>query len=238
MPITTAFSLVIPTYKEAKNIPELTKRIAAVDFAGRAFEVIMMDDNSEDGTKNIIADLQQVYPWLKLVTRTKDKGLSAAVIDGFTMARYPQLVCMDADLSHPPEKIPELLAALENDSADMVIGSRYIAGGSADGKWPIARKGISFVAAFAARSLLPINVQDPLSGFFAVKRDKCFSGGKLEAIGWKICLEIMIKANCKRIKEIPIHFSKRFEGYSKLNSKVIMSYLKQLRLLAAYKMQS
>ncbi|HEX2548759.1 MAG TPA: glycosyltransferase, partial [Gammaproteobacteria bacterium] len=142
------FSIIIPTYQEAKNIPGLIQRITHINFEPRQFELIIVDDNSNDGTKEMMGQLMNKYMWLRLIVRNKTKCLSQSVIEGIENAKFPLCVIMDADLSHPPEKIPELLERLQNPHAELVIGSRYIAGGSSDENWPLARKIVSRLAAF------------------------------------------------------------------------------------------
>lgn len=231
----TDFSIIVPTYREAKNIPELIKRIAEVDFSGRSFEVILVDDNSRDGIREVTRILQESYPWLRLHARLGKRSLSASAMEGFQNARYPWVLLMDADLSHPPEKIPALLNALADPAVDFVIGSRYCQGGSADEQWPIRRQVASRFAAGLAQLLLPQRVKDPLSGFFALRRSALLRCDRLKPIGWKIGLELMLKCHSKNIKEVPIHFSERLYGKSKFNSRVAGEYLWQIANLAAYK---
>lgn len=230
------FSIIIPTYQEVKNIPELVKRIAQVDFGPRKFEVLLMDDNSQDGSVEIVEQLKTQYPWLNLIVRHEEKSLSRAVIDGYKHAQYPILITMDADLSHPPEKIPQMLAALSEQNVDFVIGSRYVSNGKIDDVWPMRRKFFSWFAAMVARVLIAANVKDPLSGFMAIRKDKCFGGAPLEPIGWKISLELIVKCHCKNVKEIPIDFSERLHGKSKLNTKVALNYFQHVRRLFFYKL--
>lgn len=232
------FSIIVPTFHEAKNIPELVKRIAQIDFGSCAFEVILVDDDSQDGTEEIVQSLQPHYPWLRLIIRKEKKGLSESVLDGFRQARYAVWVIMDADLSHPPEKIPEMLTALAQPDVDIVIGSRYVAGGSSDEMWPMIRKALSRFAALVARILVAVPVKDPLSGFLALKKDIFNSGIKLEPIGWKIGLEIMVKCRCKHIREVPIHFAQRTHGMSKLSFKVVINYLQHVNRLMWFKISS
>ena len=228
------FSIIVPTFHEANNITTLVNRIAQVDFGNRQFETIFIDDNSEDGIIDIINQLQTTYPWLKLIVRYKTKSLSAAVIEGFQQATYPTLVIMDAHLSHPPEKIPALLCALEETGTDMVIGSRYIMGGSMDRKWPITRQCASRLSAFAANLLLSMHLNDPLSGFIAIKKTT-LHGASLKTTSWKIGLEIIVKCHCTQIKEIPIHFANRLHGKSKLSLFVVFNYLRHINNLFFYK---
>ncbi len=231
----TGYSIIIPTFRESQNVPELVARISQIKFE-EPFEVIFVDDNSQDGIAEVISQLQAQYPWLKLIIRSENRSLSESVIEGCKQAQYGTFIVMDADLSHPPEKIPELIAALSIQDVDFVIGSRYQAGGSTDETWPAARKLISRVAAQISKTLLSISVQDSLSGFFAIRKAKFLEADKLNPIGWKIGLELMIKCHCKKIIEVPIRFSERQRGASKLNIKVVYNYMQHVQRLMCYKL--
>ena len=231
----TDFSIIAPTFREAKNIPELIRRIAQVDFSPRSFEVIIVDDNSQDGIAEVVRILQESYSWLQLIVRAGPKSLSASAMEGFQSARYPLVLLMDADLSHTPEKIPEMLAALADPDVDFVIGSRYVQGGSADEQWPTARRFTSRFAAWLAQTLISRRVRDPLSGFFALRKSRLQRCDGLKPIGWKIGLELMLKCRCKNIKEVPIHFSERLYGKSKFNFRVALEYLWQVSHLMIWK---
>src|SRR5690349_10680383 len=124
----TEFSIIVLTFRESKNISELINRIADVDFSGRSLELFLLDANIGDGTREVTRILQESYPWLRLHVRLGKRSLSAAAMEGFQNARYPWILLMDADLSHPPEKIPALLNALADPGVDFVIGSRYCQG--------------------------------------------------------------------------------------------------------------
>jgi dolichol-phosphate mannosyltransferase len=230
------FSIVIPTFQEAKNIPDLIDRISKVDFAGRTFEVLIIDDRSEDGSVEIVERLRAQYPWLRMIVREAKRDLSQSVIDGFHDAKYPILVTLDADLSHPPEKLPEILEALSQPGVEVVLGSRYVPGGSMDEVWPLSRKIVSRLAAWVARVLLGVRLKDPLSGLVAIRKNTLLAGDPLSIIGWKWGLEIMIKCHCKKVVEVPIHFSQRKYGSSKLNFKIAMNYFQHIKRLAIYKM--
>lgn len=230
-----SFSIIIPTYCEAKNIHELIKRISQIDFGEHLFEVILVDDQSQDGIETIVHHLSIQHAWLKLIIRKGRRSLSASVMEGFNHAKYAILIVMDADLSHPPENILNMLQALTTPDVDMVIGSRYVEGGGVDMSWPLARKFSSKLAAFITRLCLSTQVRDPLSGFLAIKKTTLYSGSQLKPIGWKIGLEIITKCHCKKIQEIPIYFSERYQGLSKLDSKVILNCLLHILNLMGYK---
>lgn len=228
-------SIIIPTLREASNVPALIQRLAQVDFGRRHFEVLLVDDNSQDGIEEVVKAEQARAPWLKLIVRKEKNDLSRSILAGFHAAAYPILVTMDADLSHPPEKIPIMLDILKQSQADLVIGSRYISGGSSDEQWSLYRKCISRLAAVVAQLLLLSRVKDPLSGFIAIRKSKCFSGAALTPIGWKLGLEIIIKSRCRVIREVPIHFSKRHHGASKLSWKTAFAYFQHVLALAHYR---
>jgi len=229
------FSIIIPTFHEAMNIPELARRIAAVNFGERLFEVLLIDDNSNDGSLEIVNELAKQYPWLKMIVRREGRDHGQSIITGFQQASYPVLITMDADLSHPPEKIPFMLAMLDEARVDVVLGSRYVRGGSIDNKWPFFRKISSKLAAWISRLVLAGRIRDPLSGFLAIRKTTWQNGDPLTPIGWKIGLELMVKCHCKNIREIPIHFSERCLGKSKLNFEISFVYLYHVMKLVKYK---
>lgn len=222
-------SVIVPTYREAQNLPELIARLRRVADENRLdLELLIMDDNSQDGTVEVIAGLKQ-QSWVRLVTRTRNRGLSPAVLDGLRLARHPLLAVMDADLSHPPEKLPELIQALGPDG-DMVFGSRYLPGGSTDDRWTAFRWINSKVATLLARPFTRIS--DPMSGYFLLRRSLLDKAPRLNPIGYKIGLELLVKCRCRIVREVPIHFTTRRYGQSKLNLGEQLRYLIHiLRLL-------
>jgi dolichol-phosphate mannosyltransferase len=225
-------SIIVPTYKEAANIPELVDRIDRVRALHHlTVELLLMDDNSRDGTEEVVASLGK--DWVRLIVRTEDRGLSPAVVDGLRAARHEVLVVMDADLSHPPEKIPELVSRLLG-GADFVIGSRYTAGGSTDDEWGLFRWLNSRVATWLARPFT--SVKDPMAGFFALHR-RTFQRGEraLNPIGYKIGLELLVKCGCRQVREVPIHFTDRKLGSSKMSFREQLRYLQHLRRLFIYR---
>ena len=230
-------TVVVPTYLEAANLPELVSRIErATTSAGIRTEILIVDDNSPDDTPMVCKELAVDYP-LRLIVRTTERGLASAVVAGMRAARGDVLLCMDADLSHPPEQIPALYHAVcETDgeaNADFVIGSRYVPGGGTDAAWGVFRWLNSKIATVLARPLT--KVQDPMAGFFALRRETFEQAAPLDAIGWKIGLELIVKCDCRSVTEVPIHFADRTEGESKLNLHEQINYLRHLRKLYAFR---
>ena len=221
-------TIVIPTYNEAENIPILVERLfAAFEESNLHGNVIVVDDNSPDETWRIAQELKSRYPGLDVIRRLNKRGLSSAVLDGFRSAVSEILGVMDADLSHPTEKIPELVKPIIAGDADFVIGSRYIQEG-AIGEWPISRKLSSKLATLAVYGLTKVN--DPMSGFFFLRRE-VIEGVKLDPQGFKIGLEILVRGNYDRVIEVPIVFRDRIYGQTKLSSGVIIDYLLQVARL-------
>lgn len=224
-------SIIVPTFCEAENLPTLCDRIfAATRSCGIDAEVIVVDDDSPDETRAVMAALSQRYP-ARLVVRTNERGLSSAVIHGMQASERDLLVCMDADLSHPPEQLPGIIQAVASGGADFCIGSRYVAGGSTSEDWGILRWLNSKIATVLAAPL--VAARDPMAGFFCLTRetfDTARANG-MKAIGYKIGLEICVRARCRRIKEVPIRFEDRQVGESKLGMGQQLAYLGQLARL-------
>lgn len=219
-------SIVIPTYREAPNIDPLVHRtFAALADAGIEAEMIIVDDHSGDGTEKIVGRLAKQFP-IRLLSRTIERGLASAVLHGFAHANHDIFVVLDADLQHPPEAIPAIVAPLTDDVADFVIGSRYAPGGKINTRWTVRRRLNSRIANLLARPLL--SVHDPMSGFFALRRDTWRRAGDITPIGYKIALELAVRARCKRYAEIPITFDTRHAGQSKLSLRQQLHYLRQL----------
>jgi dolichol-phosphate mannosyltransferase len=224
-------SFIIPTYNERENIPVIAKQL--FDVARRAkidLELVIVDDNSPDGTGKIIDELSKKYKIVP-VHRKGKLGLGSAVTTGFKRAKGEILGVIDADLSHPPSILPRLVKPLMMNKADMVVGSRYVKGGGVE-VWPFHRKMISLVATLPARPLT--RVKDPMSGLFAFKRN-VIKGKKLNVKGYKIGMEILVKGNTKKVREVPFVFRNRKMGESKLGLEEYGDYLKNLCLLYKYK---
>jgi dolichol-phosphate mannosyltransferase len=226
-----SLSIIVPTYQEAESLPLLLDRLQELRTGqSMDLEVLIMDDNSRDGTSELIAT--RGLPWVKLVVRTSDRGLSPAVVDGLKLASKDNIVVMDADLSHPPEAIPTLLASLDQGN-EFVIGSRYVPGASTDENWGFFRWLNSKVATLMARPLT--RVADPMSGFFAFRRSLLANAQALNPIGYKIGLELLVKCNVRRAAEVPIHFAQRAKGESKLTLQQQLKYIQHLRRLFLFR---
>src|SRR5579884_200055 len=219
------FSIVIPTYNEAGGIERLIRSLGEL-FKANALdgEIIVVDDNSPDGTGAIVDRLASEFP-VRCLHRPGKLGLSSGVIEGWRFARADSeaLGAMDADFSHDPKVVAQMVQALEN-GYDLAIGSRYVPGGGIS-NWPARRKITSIVAIALAKPLT--RIRDITSGFFLVRRS-ALDGVALDPIGFKIGLEVIAKANYRKAIEVPYVFTDRVAGSSKLNQGEIFNYLRQL----------
>jgi dolichol-phosphate mannosyltransferase len=202
-------------------VPRLASALAV-----HTWELIIVDDGSPDGTADLAESYADVHP-VVVVRRPGKAGLASAVLAGFAKARGDVLVVMDADLSHPPEAVPRLVAAVE-DGADLAVGSRYVAGGGTE-DWPLKRRVVSRAACLIGNVLVPI--RDCTSGFFAI-RTSTLEGVKLNPIGFKIGFEVMARARYRKAVEIPYVFRDRELGKSKFGRREIGQYLVQLGQVA------
>jgi len=227
----TELSLVVPTYNERERLPDLVRAVFDAYRAGGVDgNLIIVDDNSPDGTGKVADELATKYP-VRVVHRAGKLGLGTAVIAGFDASDAEIVGVLDADLSHPPELVPRMLNAMREQKADIVIGSRYIPGGGT-GDWGLGRVAMSKFACLVARGLTP--VRDVTSGFFLIRRDLA-KGVTISAGGFKICLELLIRSEPKVVVEVPYVFKVRTAGASKMNLKEALGYLVQLRDLNAYR---
>lgn len=224
-------TVIVPTYREVANIPQVVQRLGTLrDTADLDLDVLFMDDDSQDGSDRLVEALN--LPWVTLVTRKVDRGLSQAVLEGLRRSTREFIVVMDADLSHPPEMIPALLAAVVK-GAEVAVGSRFTDGGSTADDWGPLRWLNSRVATLLAFPLT--RIADPMSGFFAMRRDTLQSARAFDPIGYKVLLEIIVKCRCQHLTEIPIHFSNRHLGYSKLTLREQLNYFRHLRRLYMFR---
>jgi dolichol-phosphate mannosyltransferase len=226
-------TVVVPTYREAENLRPLARAIeAALVPAGLEYEVVYVDDDSHDGSEAICEELASDLP-VRIIVRRGERGLSSAVLRGIREARGDLVVVMDADLSHPANAIPAMVELLASGEADFVIGSRYVAGGSIHGEWNLFRRLNSRVPTLMSRPLAAL--RDPMSGFFALRRASLPPWDRLSPIGYKIALEIFVKGEFGRPREVPIHFGERLHGASKLTLKEQLNFLRHLRKLYLYR---
>lgn len=223
-------TIILPTYKEVDSLPSLVDAVERVrNDACNHLRMIIVDDNSADGTEALIEKLG--LHWIELLIRKNKRGLSSAVIDGLHKATSEFCIVMDADGSHPAETIPAMLHAL-SEGADFVVGSRHVKGGETEDGWGVLRWLNSKVATLMARPFTKI--LDPMSGFLAFRRSTFLQASDINPVGYKIGLELIVKCQCKHVVEVPIHFSTRKHGQSKLTLRVQWEYLQHVIRLLRY----
>jgi dolichol-phosphate mannosyltransferase len=217
-------ALVIPTLCEAENIGGLLGHVRSVLTPLQIpYEILVVDDDSPDGTAAIVSRIALDDPRVRLLVRKGERGLSGAILYGWQNTDATVLGVMDADLQHPPELLPELISAIE-DGRDLVIGSRYTAGGDL-GHWNPARKLLSAAAVWVTLPLQRshLRAKDPMSGFFMVRRC-CLPQGAFQKSGFKLLLEILVRGRIQSVREVPFAFGLRYRGSSKANFKVAWDY--------------
>jgi dolichol-phosphate mannosyltransferase len=223
MPNSSA-SIVIPTYNERENVLELLERIhRSMGSLGAPFEIVIVDDDSPDETWKV-ASQQSNGDRVRVIRRHGERGLATAVLTGIQAANYDVVVVMDADLQHPPEKIPELVSLVQN-GADIAIGSRFAEQSALEG-FSFSRQLLSKGADLLARTLFRgiRSIKDPESGFFAFKKS-VIADANLSPVGYKILLEILVQGDYKTVSEVGYTFDKRGGGVSKLGAKNAVDYL-------------
>ncbi|MDH3276797.1 MAG: glycosyltransferase family 2 protein [Nitrosopumilus sp.] len=225
----TQVSIIIPTYNESRNIIQILKSIGENLPKNLTAEAIVVDDNSPDSTGKIVEEylknVKKIAGYtMDIIHRTSKNGLSSAILSGIQRAKGDTIVVMDSDFSHPPQIIPKLVESLKKYQCDLVIASRYISGGKING-WTLKRKIMSKVATLIAKKGLGVKTNDPMSGFFAFKKN-ILKGINFDAIGYKILLEILVKKSGIDVKEIPYTFENRSSGSSKLDRSTITDYFR------------
>ncbi len=224
-------SVVVPVFQEAENIEALVQALdSALTPAGLDWELLLVDDWSKDGSREIARNLERRFPVRFETHRSRQRDLSDSVLQGLQSARHRRIVVMDADLSHPPARIPELLSELRE--GVMVVGSRYAPGGSLDPGWSSWRRLVSRCATLLAAPLTTCT--DPMAGFFAVDRRDLPEFGALRPIGYKIGLELLVRGNFA-VREVPIGFRDRRQGFSKLNWEQQLKFLRHLGRLYRFR---
>jgi dolichol-phosphate mannosyltransferase len=227
-------ALVLPSLREAENLQELLGRVrAALASVEIPCEILVVDDDSRDGTREIVAAIASEDERVRLLERREARGLSGAILHGWQHTDATILGVMDADGQHPAERVPALLAVIQ-DGRDLAIASRYKRESSGGG-WNPFRWLISAAAVWVARPLDSrcLEVSDPLSGFFLVRR-RCVENVLFQTAGFKLLLEILVCGRIESVEEVPFAFGKRRAGRSKAGLKVAWDYLLLLiRLYAA-----
>src|SRR6202163_1285301 len=218
-------SVIVPTFNERDNVTTLFRRLETA-LAGTGFEVIFVDDNSPDRTWDVVRGLAGQDSRVRCIRRIGRRGLSGACIEGILASSAPCAAVIDADLQHDETQLPKMLALLQGGEADLVVGSRYIEGGSAD-SFDKQRAGFSMLATSVAKKLLRVEIADPMSGFFMIRRDRFEQlAPQLSTQGFKILLDIVATARGNlRVAEIPYTFGSRLHGESKLDSMVALDFL-------------
>lgn len=227
---TLTFSLVIPTYNESRNIATIVEQLTTLldPVLLNDYELILVDDNSPDGTWQVAQDLTATYPQLRVMRREAERGLSSAVIRGWQVARGRILGVIDADLQHPPEVLLKLLAAMQQE-ADLAVASRHVEGGGVS-EWSVIRRFLSRGAQFLGLLILPGvvgRVSDPMSGYFMVRRS-AIAGPELNPKGYKILLEVIGRGQVETIAEVGYVFQERLSGESKVTWRQYIDYIHHL----------
>jgi len=218
--------VISPTFNECENVvpfaDAVQKALGHLDY-----ELLIVDDDSPDLTWQRVAEIAARNPRVRVLRRTPPRGLAPSVIDGFLSTNADIIACLDADLQHDPASLPSMLSALENGS-EVVIGSRYVSEGKV-GSWSRIRRFESWVATKLAKVCLGVEVSDPMSGFFMMRREDFLRiRDRLNAQGFKILLEILVALRPRKVLETPITFHPRRAGESKLNTGIALAYLFQL----------
>lgn len=223
-------SIIIPTYNESQNILDMLRSIKENLPGSVSAQAIVVDDNSPDGTGRLVEEhlrgMKKIANYtIEVIHRKAKTNLSSAILHGIRHARGETIVVMDSDFSHPPQIIPKLLEALRN-RCDIAVASRYIWGGRIDG-WPAKRRILSRLGTAVAKYGLGIKATDPMSGFFAFRKS-LVDGVSIDGLGFKILMEILVKARGARITEIPYTFRDRRLGQSKMGWPVISDYCRSV----------
>jgi len=218
-------SVVVPTFNERDNVTKLYRKLEAT-LDGIAWEVVFVDDNSPDSTWDVVRALARQDGRVRCIRRIGRRGLSGACIEGILASSAPYAAVMDADLQHDETQLPKMLSLLQSGQAELVVGSRYIEGGSAD-SFNRSRAGASALATEVAKRALGVAIADPMSGFFMIRRDRFEQlAPQLSTQGFKILLDIVATAHGDlKTVEVPYTFGSRLHGESKLDSMVALDFL-------------
>jgi dolichol-phosphate mannosyltransferase len=218
-------AIIVPTLDERDNVAELLPRLQQA-LRGIAWEVVFVDDDSHDGTIELLRDFQRRYPNVRCLRRIGRRGLASACIEGMLASAAPFLAVMDADLQHDERILPRMLDALRSERLDIVIGSRFASGASAGGLSP-RRLWLSWIANHLSRMIAGVDLSDPMSGFFMLRREFLDDTvHRLSGVGFKILLDLMTSApRPVRFLELPFELRTRRRGASKLDLPVMLEYV-------------
>lgn len=225
-PLPARLSVVIPCYNERPNVRPMVEKLSAA-LSGLAWEAIFVDDDSPDGTAQEVRALASRDPRIRCLRRINRRGLSSAVIEGALSSSAEFVAVIDGDLQHDETLIPAMLGLLENEAADIVIGSRYISGGTAEGLGGAGRHRLSRLGGRLAGLILRRRLTDPMSGFFALRRETFEAlAPRLSGSGFKILLDLLLAGGeGLRVRELPYRFRPRHAGESKLDALVLVQFL-------------
>jgi len=228
LPTALECAVIIPTLNEHDNIPVMVAALETA-LAGRAYEVIFVDDWSTDGTPSAVEDVAARYPNVRLIRRFGRRGLSTAVVEGAMATMAPIIAVIDADMQHDEALLPKLIDAITIGDADIAIGSRYVAEGSI-GDWDAQRAKGSRLATLLSQNILKTPVSDPMSGFFVVRKAAVIDAlPHLSNMGFKILLDVLVSCPAPlKVVELPYQFRNRNAGESKLDSTVAVDFLMML----------
>ena len=226
-------SVVCPTLNESENVPRLIRELEEF-LEASDYEIIIVDDDSPDRTWSVVEEIAQENSRIRVLRRKGSRSLGWSVIEGFAAARGEALACMDADLQHDPAILPRMLETLSHGS-DLVVGSRYVRGGSV-GEWRWTRRFESWLATKLAQWVVGIRICDPMSGYFLIRgTDFLCIRERLNGQGFKILLEIAANMGCPQVREVPYRFRNRMAGETKLSRRVMFAYISQLWRLSRLK---
>ena len=219
-------TVVVPCRNEAENVPVLVERLHRV-LAGVAWEVVFVDDDSPDGTAAVAKSIATRDPKVRCIRRVGRRGLASACLEGMLASAAPFVAVMDGDLQHDERLLPLMLAALRQDEAEVVVGSRRVPGGDDAGGLSPVRRAVSEAGGALARAVLPVPLADPMSGFFALPRPLLEElAPRLTATGFKILLDVLLSASRPlEVLELPYAFRPRERGASKLDAGVLLEFL-------------
>jgi dolichol-phosphate mannosyltransferase len=224
--VTIEIAIVLPTLNERDNLAPLVDRIGAA-LGPEGWEVIIVDDNSPDGTADAARQLALADSRVRVLQRFGRRGLASAAIEGMCATAAPLVAVMDADHQHDPALLPAMRAAVEAGECDIAVASRFVAGGSAAGLSSETREKGSRLANRLARKVTGVELSDPMSGYFVLRSDALRAvAPRLSGIGFKILLDLLATANPPlRVREFPLAFAERRSGESKLDSAVAFEFL-------------